>query len=375
MSGLRAVLMAGGTGGHVFPALATGKALTARGVEVSWLGTRNGLEARLVPPAGYPLDYISIAGLRGNGPLGWAVAPFRVSRATVQAVGLLRQRRPHVVIGMGGFVTGPGGVAARLLGIPLIIHEQNAVAGLTNRLLSRIADQVLQAFPDTFPEGRAVTVGNPVRPEIAAVADPARRYAGREGALRLLVVGGSLGAQALNETVPAALATLPEPLRPQVIHQAGERNIEHARRAYTQAGVEADVRPFLENMAEAYEWADLVLCRAGALTVSELAAAGLPSILVPFPFAVDDHQTRNGEHLAQAGAAWLVPQVQLNGQSLAERLRPLCTDPVEGRRELCRMGGAARAVAVAGAAERVRDICIAAAQQKISASLRGEKHR
>ncbi len=364
MSCQRIVIMAGGTGGHVFPALAVARELIDRGVEVSWLGTERGLEAELVPAAGIDIDFIHITGLRGNGALGWALAPWRILRATLEALSVLRRRRAEAVLGLGGFVTGPGGVAARLGGRPLLIHEQNAVAGMSNRWLSRIAQRVMQAFPDTFELGE--TVGNPVRAEIAALAEPATRYAGRDGALRLLVVGGSLGAVALNQMVPQALALLPEELRPQVRHQCGKRNLEEAREAYRRAGVEGEVQPFIDDMAEAYAWADLVICRSGALTVSELAAAGLPALLVPFPYAVDDHQSANGAYLVEAGAARMLQQRELDAERLAAELEGFSRDAAEGRRQLIEMAEAARAVARTDAAVRVAEACLAACEWKNS---------
>ena len=357
MSGLHVVIMAGGTGGHVFPALAVARELSGRGASVSWLGTRRGLESRLVPEAGYPIDYISIAGLRGNGLLGWLLAPLRLSVALVQALKVMLRRRPGVVLGMGGFVTGPGGVASRLLGKPLVIHEQNAIAGLTNRLLSRIASRVLEAFPNTFMRGGVEQTGNPVRSEIVEMAPPAERYREHRGVIRLLVVGGSLGARALNETLPQALALIPEGKRPEIVHQSGEKNIEAARRSYEEAGVNADIRPFIADMAEAYSWADLVICRSGALTVSELAAAGVASLLVPFPFAVDDHQTANAHYLVDSGAARLMPQSEMNPQQLAELLLEFCAEPKSGREQLQSMAEAARRLARPEAAIQVSDIC------------------
>ncbi len=362
MNGMRILIMAGGTGGHVFPALAVARELGARGVEVSWLGTRQGLEAELVPAAGFPIDYIAVSGLRGKGAVGWLLAPLRLLRALGQALRILRQRRPAAVLGMGGFVTGPGGVGARLLRLPLVIHEQNAVAGLTNRLLAPLASQVLEAFPGSVGTRGARVTGNPVRAEIASLPVPEERAAGRAARLRVLVLGGSLGAAALNETVPAAIARLPEALRPQVRHQAGKRNIDQARTAYARAAVEAEVMPFLDDMAEAYGWADLVICRAGALTIGELAAAGLPALLVPFPFAVDDHQTRNAAFLSTAGAAELLPQQRLDAEQLAERLTGYAEDAARGRLRLLEMAGRARALARPEATASVADACLAVAQ-------------
>jgi UDP-N-acetylglucosamine--N-acetylmuramyl-(pentapeptide) pyrophosphoryl-undecaprenol N-acetylglucosamine transferase len=317
------------------------------------------MEVELVTRAGFPMEFISIAGLRGNGLLGWLAAPLRLTRALWQALRIMRRFRPDVAIGFGGFVTGPGGVAAKLSGVPLLIHEQNAVAGLTNRLLARVAECVMEAFPHTFRH--AVATGNPVRGEIAALPAPASRYASHVGPIRLFVVGGSLGAMALNETVPAALALLDPALRPTVRHQAGQRNLAVAQQRYREAKVEAEVVAFVDDMAAAYAWADLVLCRAGALTVSELAAAGAPAVLVPYPHAVDDHQTHNAQFLEDGEAGMLLPQTRLTPARLADLLRELCTDPVEGRRKLTAMAEAARALARPEATRQVADLCLAVA--------------
>ncbi|MCW8917805.1 MAG: undecaprenyldiphospho-muramoylpentapeptide beta-N-acetylglucosaminyltransferase [Gammaproteobacteria bacterium] len=358
MSGARILIMAGGTGGHVFPALAVASYLRERGHQVSWLGTRRGMEAELVPAHGFEIDYIAIAGLRGNGLLGWLAAPLRISHALVQALGVMRRRRPQAVLGMGGFVTGPGGVAARLSGRPLLIHEQNAIAGLTNRLLSHIASRVLEAFPATFSASKVRHVGNPVRGDIAALAAPEERFAGRQGPLRLLVVGGSLGALALNELIPAALALLPVTDRPEVRHQCGRRHLEVTEAAYETAGVEGEVFPFIDDMAAQYGWADLVICRAGALTVSELALAGVASILIPFPYAVDDHQSANGGYLVKEGAAQLVQQRDLDSAALAEMVGGYCRDPVAGREKLVAMAQRARRLAMPGATAAVAAACL-----------------
>ncbi|MDR5905467.1 undecaprenyldiphospho-muramoylpentapeptide beta-N-acetylglucosaminyltransferase [Franzmannia qiaohouensis] len=315
--------MAGGTGGHVIPALSLARGLAAKDVHVEWLGSPRGIENRLVPDAGIPLHHIDIAGLRGNGAAGWLKAPWRLLRAVAQARGVIRELDPQLVVGLGGFASGPGGLAAWLMRRPLIIHEQNAVAGLTNKALSRLARRVYAAFPQAFG-GRAEAVGNPVREEIAALgAQPRSAAAMAQRPLRLLVVGGSLGAQALNQCLPAALARLPEEQRPVMHHQAGRDKAEATRQAYAAAGVSAEVSEFIDDMAAAYDWADLVVCRAGALTVAELAAAAKPSLFVPFPHAVDDHQTANAQALVDAGAAELMPQATLTPDSLAARLQAL----------------------------------------------------
>jgi len=349
------VIMAGGTGGHVFPALAVAEQLRSQGVPVIWMGTHRGLEATLVPQAGIPMEWIGVAGLRGHGLWRRVTAPVMLTQALLQAGGILRRLRPRLVLGMGGFASGPGGLMARLLGIPLVVHEQNALAGMTNRWLARLASRVLEAFPGSFPPPRrALAVGNPVRASIAALPEPAQRFAGRSGRSRLLVVGGSQGALALNQLVPAALALVPAAERPEVRHQAGGALQAVAEQAYRDAGVTVQLHPFIEDMAAAYGWADLVLCRAGALTVAELAAAGVGSILVPFPYAVDDHQTANARFLERAGAAAIAPQAELTPARLAGLLQPLLSD----RSRLLAMAQAARGLARADAAAQVARICL-----------------
>jgi UDP-N-acetylglucosamine--N-acetylmuramyl-(pentapeptide) pyrophosphoryl-undecaprenol N-acetylglucosamine transferase len=353
-------VMAGGTGGHVFPALAVAQQLRERGVDVFWIGTRNGMESRLVPSHDIAMEWIGISGVRGKGLVTLAAAPWRLLRAIAQASAILRRRAPALVLGMGGFVAGPGGIAAWLQGRPLVIQEQNSVPGMTNKWLARIATRTFEAFPGTFPAGRAaVTSGNPVRAEIAALAPPAQRLAARSGPARLLVVGGSLGAKALNEIVPAALARLPAGQRPVVRHQAGERTFEVARQAYAEQGVEAEVTAFIDDMAAAYGWADLVICRAGALTVAELAAAGLPALLIPYPYAVDDHQVGNARFFVDAGAARMILQRELTPAGLAAELAPLLADPA-GR---LTMAEAARRQARPDAAERIATTCLELATQ------------
>ena len=358
MSAAPILIMAGGTGGHVYPALAVARALRGHSRDVVWLGTRRGLESRVVPAAGIPVEWVQVSGLRGKGFATLLLAPFRLLLALWQSLKVMWKHRPAAVLGMGGFVSGPGGLAAFLTRRPLVIHEQNAVAGLTNRLLARLARVVLQAFPGSFKPGRKVeTVGNPVRTDIAAIAEPVERLAGRSGPLRLLVLGGSQGALALNEAVPAALSLLPEDGRPVVRHQAGERTLEAARGAYRGLGIEADVTPFIEDMAEAYAWADLVVCRAGALTVAEISAAGLPAIFVPFPAAVDDHQTENARPMVEAGAALIVQQKDLSGESLAEILE----NWLASRDALVARAASARTLARPDALQRITAHCLAAA--------------
>ncbi|WP_189466462.1 undecaprenyldiphospho-muramoylpentapeptide beta-N-acetylglucosaminyltransferase [Litchfieldella qijiaojingensis] len=346
--------MAGGTGGHVIPALSLAKALTDKGVRVEWLGSPQGIENRLVPAAGIPLHCISVAGLRGKGASGWLLAPLRLVRAVWQARHVIAYYDPQLVVGLGGFASGPGGLAAWLMRRPLVIHEQNAVAGLTNKVLSRLAKHVYAAFPGAFPVGRSEVIGNPVRIDIAALGEVPRSQSAMQGRrLRLLVVGGSLGALALNETLPAALARLPETSRPEVRHQAGRDKDRATRRAYEEHAVTAEVSTFIDDMAAAYDWADLVVCRAGALTVAELAAAAKPSLLVPFPYAVDDHQTANARILVEAGGAELMAQSSLTATSLAECLERLL-DP----RILATMATAARASARLDATQRLVDGCM-----------------
>ncbi len=349
----RALIMAGGTGGHVIPALSLARGLQARGVEVAWLGSPRGIENRLVPEADIPLHRIAVAGLRGKGAAGWLLAPFNLTRAVWQAWRVIRTFDPQLVVGLGGFASGPGGLAAWLARRPLVIHEQNAVAGLTNRSLARLARRVYAAFPQAFP-GRSEVVGNPVRSEIAALGEASRGAAEMAGRrLRLLVVGGSLGAQALNERLPEALARLAGAARPEVRHQAGRDKDAATREAYARHAVEADVTAFIDDMAGAYAWADLVVCRAGALTVAELAAAAKPALFVPFPHAVDDHQTANARALVEEGAAGLLPQADLTAATLAERLATLL-DPDT----LATMAAQARACAHLDAVERLVAGCM-----------------
>lgn len=354
----RFLMMAGGTGGHVFPALATARALQDRGHEVFWLGAKGGMEERLIGETDIPLSLIHISGLRGKGKLALLLAPFRLMRALGEAFTLLRKIKPDCVVGMGGFVTGPGGVAAFLQRVPLVIHEQNAIAGMTNRWLTRVAGTVLEAFPGSFGTNVVTRcTGNPVRKDVTEIDEPEGRLNGRTGPVRVLVVGGSLGARVFNQQVPAALALLPAEMRPAVRHQCGEKNAQEARDAYEAAGVAASVEPFIRDMAEAYAWADIVVCRAGALTVSELCAAGVGAVLVPFPHAVDDHQTRNGEHMVKAGGAILIPQQKLTSNVLAETLKDLAGD----RKRILTMAQAARSLARPDATERVVNYCLEAA--------------
>ena len=341
--------MAGGTGGHVFPALAVADEMRGRGWNVVWLGAEGGMETTLVPRHGFPLETIRFRGVRGKGLLRWALLPLALLVAFWESARLIRRVRPDVVLGMGGFAAFPGGMMASLLNRPFAIHEQNAIPGLANKVLVQVADRVYSAFPEALRKSQ--WSGNPVRAEIAAVAPPEVRFAGRRGPLRVFVVGGSLGAQALNETVPKAIALLAEGARPRVIHQAGAKHIETLRQHYARAGVAGELVPFVDDMARQYAEADLVICRAGATTVAELACAGVPSVLVPFPFATDDHQTANARFLSERGAALLVPQSQLSSQRLASMLARL------DRGQLLDMAMKARALAKPDAAQVVADGC------------------
>lgn len=348
------LILAGGTGGHIFPGLAVAQALRERAVPVVWLGSAGGMETRLVPSAGIAIETISVKGLRGKGKLALVKAPFLLLRSVAQALSILRRLRPRAVLSFGGYAAGPGGLGAWLLRRPLLVHEQNRAPGLTNRVLSRLARRVLCGFPGSFPDGRAEVVGNPVRPGIAALPPPAERLAGRSGPARLLVLGGSQGATALNRVLPQVLAALPADQRPQVRHQCGERHADATRAVYEAAGVGASVETFIADMADAYGWADLVVCRAGALTLAELCAAGVASVLVPFPAAVDDHQTRNADYLVEAGAAVLVPEGEGFEQRLASATARLLPD-ADARQA---MAAAARGIAHADAAGRVADIVV-----------------
>ena len=351
------LIMAGGTGGHVFPALAVAKVLRERGVAVVWLGVPASMESRLVPANGFPIEWVRVAGIRGKGLAAWLLAPLRVAGAVLQTLSILRRVQPRAVLGAGGYVSGPGGIAAWLLRIPLLIHEQNAIAGMTNRWLSRIAAQVLEAFPGSFRAGaHARTIGNPVRADIAALPEPAVRFAGRTAKARLLVFGGSQGAQRLNAVVPQALSRLDPARRPLVRHQTGERGLDAARAAYLALEVEAEVLPFIEDMAAAYAWADLALCRAGAMTIAELQAAGLGALLVPLPTATDDHQTKNAEAMVRIGAGRVLQERDLTPETLSGCIAELTAD----RARMLKMGEAARAARNVDSAACLADLCMAA---------------
>lgn len=348
------MVMAGGTGGHVYPAIAVADYLQSRGWEIVWLATEGGMENRLIADKPYRKAMMAMRGVRGKGLLGWVVLPLKLCIACQQSVSAIRQYQPDVVLGMGGFAAFPGGLMAKVLGKPLVIHEQNSVAGLTNRALSFLANKVLAAFPAAFGD-KAELVGNPVRQDITHLPVPEIRYTNRTGQLKLLVIGGSLGATALNDVLPKALASMPEAERPEVVHQAGEKHIATLEANYLQAGVVAETKAYIQDMAARYAWADVVVCRAGALTVAELACVGVASILVPFPHAVDDHQTTNAQYLSENGAAILIQQTAFNVEKASEILRQLT------RQSCLDMANKARALAKPEAAVAVANTCIALA--------------
>jgi len=351
------LIMAGGTGGHIFPGLAVADELRAQGVPVAWLGAEGGMETRVVPAHDIELHTVKVGGLRGKGLKTRVLAPLMLVRALFDSLALLRTLRPRCVLSMGGYVAGPAGVAARLAGIPLVVHEQNAVAGFTNRKLAGFAKRVLTGFPNVLPG--AEWVGNPVRAAIAALPAPAVRFHHRQGAPRLLVLGGSLGARTLNTSVPKALALLAaHDVRPDVVHQTGERGLQEAVDAYTAAGVAANVVPFIEDMAGAYEWTDVVLCRAGALTVAELCAAGLEAVLVPFPHAVDDHQTANARAMVDVGGARIITDASLNEAESPRVLAQLLVDLFADREQILSAANASRSLAKPDAASTIARRCM-----------------
>ncbi|MGN6091047.1 MAG: undecaprenyldiphospho-muramoylpentapeptide beta-N-acetylglucosaminyltransferase [Luteibacter jiangsuensis] len=352
------LIMAGGTGGHIFPGLAVADELRSRGVPVAWLGAEGGMETRVVPAHGLDLHTVAVGGLRGKGMKTGLLAPVMLARALFASLKLLRSLRPRCVLSMGGYVAGPAGVAARMAGIPLVVHEQNAVAGFTNRKLASFAKKVLTGFPNVLPN--AEWVGNPVRARIAALPPPAERFAARDGRPRLLVLGGSLGARTLNLAVPRALSRMAAAgaTMPEVVHQTGERGLQEALDAYTEAGVAASVVPFIEDMAGAYEWADVVVCRAGALTVAELCAAGLEALLVPFPHAVDDHQTVNARAMVDAGGARIVADALLAKNDSADLLAKMLDDMLGDRARILSAANASRTLAKPDAAATIARHCM-----------------
>ena len=349
------MIMAGGTGGHVFPALAVAQGLRDRGVAVVWLGSRRGLEARIAPPSGVSMEWLTISGLRGRGVLVLLLAPWTVARAVFQALAVIRRIKPGAALGMGGFVSAPGGLAAWLSGVPLLIHEQNTVAGYANRLLAWFARRVLLAFPGALPARRPCTrTGNPVRRELLGIEPPQARFATRSGPLRILVLGGSQGARVLNRTVPEGLARLSVDC--EVLHQAGRSNADDVRSAYRSLGFQTDVREFIEDMAEVYAWADIAVCRAGALTLAELTAVGLGAVLVPFALAADDHQTRNAQYLVERGAACLIAESELSADALATTVEKFAADRASALAVALR----AHELALPRATEDVVDACLQA---------------
>jgi len=348
------LIAAGGTGGHVYPALAVADYLREQGVKITWLGTEKGLEHRVVPANNIPLELISISGLRGKGLLNLIFVPMKLVLAITQTIKIFMRVKPDAVLGMGGFVSGPCGLAAYVLRKPLYIHEQNAIPGLTNKALSYLATTVMQAFPNSFSDQNTVTLGNPIRKEISDVLEPQIRMAERNDNIHILIIGGSLGAQALNENIPQALSEIAKDLQPDVWHQTGKNKLALTLEHYKNAKVEAKVTEYIEDMAEAYEWADLVICRAGALTISELANAGVAAILVPYPYAVDDHQTANAKYLTNVDAAILIPQEQL-----ATKLKEVLTELLQaGRTKLVEMAKAARELSKPYATKDVAEICL-----------------
>lgn len=351
------LILAGGTGGHVFPALAVAKHLHAHGVPILWLGTQRGLEARVVPAAGFEIEWVRIEGLRRQRFISWISLPLRLLIATWQAWRVIRRRKPQVTLAMGGFVSGPGGIAAWLTGTPLIVHEQNAVAGMTNRWLANIATRVLCGFPNAFGDRPGTQhVGNPVRKEIINLPLPKQRYSEHSGACRVLVIGGSQGAQVFNRVLPQAIAQLPPEARPEVWHQAGRTQHEQTQQDYDRAGVPARATAFIDDMAAAYAWADVVICRAGAMTLAELCAAGVAAILVPYPHATDDHQTANAQFIADRQAALFIPEIAFSVAHIGELLRGFA----QARSGLLAMAERARSLAMPDATEQAARHCLEA---------------
>jgi UDP-N-acetylglucosamine--N-acetylmuramyl-(pentapeptide) pyrophosphoryl-undecaprenol N-acetylglucosamine transferase len=347
------LVMAGGTGGHVFPALATAQKLMSRNDKVIWLGSQGGMEEQVVKGAGIPFYGISVSGVRGKGKLSKLLAPFKIAKAVFQALIVLKNTKPDAVLGMGGFASGPGGLAAKMMGKPLLVHEQNAIAGMTNRILAKLADSVMSAFPDAFDDSKVVLTGNPLRDEICQLFYSPKAPLSNERKIRVLVLGGSLGAAKLNEVVPAAMSTLHNSIQPEIWHQTGRNKSQGVAAQYEKFGIVARVSEFIDDMAEAYKWADFVICRAGALTISELCVAGLGAILVPYPYAVDDHQTLNAQYMTKGGAAWLLDQSELNEKNLSEVLTPLFSKP----ERISILSEAARKLAKADATEIVATEC------------------
>lgn len=352
------LIMAGGTGGHIYPALAVADKLKENGFQLFWLGSEKGMETRVVPEHGYPLLKINVSGVRGNGLLRLLFTPFMLIIALVQALMIMIKVRPVVVLGMGGFASGPGGVAAWLMRIPLLIHEQNAIAGLTNKLLAPFAVSVMAAFPGAFKDAKKITItGNPVRENISNIIEPGQRYLKRDSnVLKVLVLGGSLGARKLNEVIPEAISSLGNEVQYEIKHQCGERNVVDTQQAYKKHNIDVEVLPFIKDMADVYSWADIVICRAGALTIAELATTGIASVLIPFPYAVDDHQTSNANYLAKEDAAVLIQETQLN----SEKIKELLIKWYQAPEQLLHMANKARSLAKPEATNDVARHCMEA---------------
>ncbi len=351
------LVMAGGTGGHIFPGLAVAEYLHHCGWKVSWLGNQNGMEYRLVKASDFPFEAVTFGGLRGKGLKAKIMLPFNLLRAGIQSWRIISRLKPNVVLGMGGYITFPGGLVAKLLKRPLVLHESNSIAGSANRALAKIAMRTLTGFPNAMDH--AEWVGNPIRADFDRVESPAVRYEQRRGNLSILVVGGSLGAAVLNETIPAAIALMEKSARPTVIHQAGDKHLAQLQHRYATLGVDADIRPFIEDMSAAYAQADLVICRSGAMTVSEITACGVAACLVPLPHAIDDHQTANARFLSDVAAAILLPQKDLNAQDLAAMIQHLNRD------DLKKIALRAHALAKPHATQKVAEVCAACAGVKI----------
>lgn len=361
MTSRSVLIMAGGTGGHVFPALAAAECLRAQGIHVEWLGTAKGIESRLVPEAGIPLNLLSVSGLRGKGVVSLLKAPWQLMVAVIQAFKVLHRLKPICILGMGGFVAGPGGLAAWLMGRPLVIHEQNAVAGTTNRLLASFSKRVLQGYPISLGGAKASYIGNPVRSDIAAINAPELRWAERQSErLRVLILGGSLGAKAINDVMPEALAAIEKHQRPELWHQTGPAHIERVKELYQRSGVKVNAEAFIDDMSRAYAWADVVICRAGALTVAELMAAGVGALLIPLPHAIDDHQTENARWLEKNEAGIVLPQKDMTAELLAEKIQQWAMN----KEQLLIMAKSARALAKNDAAQVVADTCLEVAHAR-----------
>ena len=350
------LIATGGTGGHVYPALAVAEELISRGVKVSWMGTRKGMEAKIISEKSIPIYFVSVSGLRGKGLIGWLLAPLKLIVAISQAISILIKQQPNLVLGMGGFVSGPGGLASWLLRKPLVIHEQNTIAGMTNKILSSLATTVFEAFPNTFSEKvNAIKIGNPIRKEFIDIEPPQKRFSSRINQdINILVLGGSLGATALNEYLPTVFKALSQTNQVKIMHQTGSKHIEQTKDLYSESSLDVDVVDYINNMAELYAWADLVICRSGALTVSELAAAGVGSVLIPYPYAVDDHQFFNAEYLVEGNAAIVVRQSKFQSKEFIKMLEELIC---QGREKLLTMAENARALAMPNATMLVADYC------------------